>query len=51
MIDEVNKKNPNEIIEILIDNMWLPALATDLRILDKETNLRRVEAIRLRKLN
>ena len=48
--DEVNEKNKDEIIEILIENMWIPAMATDLRIMNKDNDLVRVEAIRVRKL-
>ena len=48
--DEAHQANPNEVIEILIDNMWIPAMATDLRIMNKEADLVKVKAIRVRKL-
>jgi hypothetical protein len=49
--DEVaNKSKHKKIIEILVDNVWIPAMATDLRIMNRDTNLVRVEAIRVRKL-
>lgn len=50
VIDQINEANKNEIIEILIENIWLPAMATDLRIMDKQAELIRVKAIRVRKL-
>ena len=48
--DEVNKANKDEIVEILVSNMWMPAMATDLRIMNRDTDFVRVEAIRVRKL-
>ena len=48
--DEVNQADENEMIEILVDNMWIPAMATDLRIMNKEADLVEVKAIRVRKL-
>ncbi len=37
-------------IEILIDNMWIPTMATDLRIFNRNNELIRVQAIRVRDL-
>lgn len=37
-------------MEILVDNMWILAMATDLRIMNKNTDFVRVEAVRVRKL-
>ena len=37
-------------IELLIDEMWIPAMATDLRIFNKDDELIRVKAIRVRDL-
>lgn len=51
MIDEVNENNKNELVEILIENIWIPAMATDLRIMNKEAELVKVKAIRVRKLD
>ena len=35
--DQVSEKSTGkEIIEILIDNIWIPAMATDLRIMNKD---------------
>lgn len=49
--DEVRiKSKGKQIIEILIDNVWIPALATDLRIMNKDCELVRVKAMRVRKL-
>ena len=48
--DLVNENNKNEMIEILIENIWIPAMATDLRIMNKEAELIKVKAIRVRKL-
>jgi hypothetical protein len=51
IIDEVSTiSNGKEIVEILIENIWIPAMATDLRIMNKETELVKVKAIRVRKL-
>lgn len=49
--DELNTKTKGEkIIEILIDNLWMPAMATDLRIMNKNRDLVKVKAIRVRDL-
>lgn len=37
-------------IEILVDNVWLPIMATDVRIFTKDNELVRVEEVRVRKL-
>lgn len=50
IIDEVHKKNKEEIVEILIENMWIPAIGTDLRIMNKDCELIRVKAIRIRNI-
>jgi len=48
--DEESEKDPNKMIEILVDNIWIPAMATDLRIFTKDDELKRVKAIRVRDL-
>ena len=52
--DEVNQKNKNEMIEVLVGdsstNVWIPVMATDLRILDRDTEFVKVQAIRVRRL-
>lgn len=49
--DEVNEKSKGkEIIEILVENIWIPVMATDLRIMNRDFDLVRVKAIRVRKL-
>jgi hypothetical protein len=49
--DELSDESHQEqIIEILVDNMWMPAKATDLRIMTKDRALNKVEAIRVRNL-
>jgi len=51
MNDELyNQTKGKKSIEILVDNMWVPALATDLRILNRDHDLVRVQAIRVRDL-
>lgn len=42
--------NGKKIIEVLVDNMWVRAMATDLRIINKNIDLIRVQAIRVRDL-
>ena len=49
--DEVNENNENEIVEILIENIWIPAMAVDLRTMSNDRELTKVKAIRIRKLN
>lgn len=49
-IDEVYKKDKNKMVEILIDNMWIPAIGTDLRIFNRDDELIRVKAVRVRNL-
>ena len=50
--DEVAEKSKDkEIVEILVDNIWIPAMATDLRIMNRNDDLVRVKAIRTRTLN
>jgi len=49
--DEVYEKtNGGQVIEILVSSIWVPAMATDLRIVNKNIDLVRVEAIRVRDL-
>ena len=48
--DQVNEKNNKEIVEILVDNIWIPAMTTDLRIMNKDCELVKVKEIRVRKL-
>ena len=50
IIDHVNKKNKNEIIEVLIENVWIPAFATNLIIITKDGETKPVKEIRIRKL-
>ena len=38
----------NKVIEVLIDNVWILAIGTDLRILNKNDDLVRVEAVRVK---
>ena len=52
MKDLVYKKSKGkEVVELLIDNVWVPAMATDLRIINKLNDLVRVEEIRVRTLH
>ena len=55
IVDEVQKQSKGkEIIEVLIDEknikIWVPAMATDLRIMTKDYELNKVRALRVRKL-
>jgi hypothetical protein len=51
IIDEVLKQSKTrKIIEILIDNSWIPACVTDLRIMNNDRELVRVKALRVRKI-
>ena len=43
------KSKGEEVIEILVDNIWIPAMATDLRIMNKDADLVKVKEIRVRK--
>jgi hypothetical protein len=47
LADETHQE---QIIEILVDNLWMPANATDLRIMTKDRALNKIEAIRVRHL-
>lgn len=49
--DQVNEESKgSKIVEILIDNIWIPVMATDLRIMNKEAELVKVKEIRVRNL-
>ena len=54
IIDHVmNKTNGKEMIEVLIEDgvkIWIPASATDLRIMNKDRELVKVKEIRVSKL-
>ncbi len=56
MIIDHESKNSNgdKIIEVLTTNgeisVWVPAMATDLRLMDKNCDLVRIEEIRVRNL-
>lgn len=43
------KSEGEEVIEIFVDNIWIPAMATDLRIMNKEAELVKVTELRIRK--
>jgi len=49
--DEVQEENPNKIIEVLVENMWLPAQVLDIRLVNRDFELKRIEAIRVRDLS
>ena len=49
----MNKTNGKEMIEVLIEDgfkIWIPASATDLRIMNKDRELVKVKEIRVSKL-
>lgn len=48
--EEWTKSKEKRMIEILVENMWVPAAAVDLRIMNNERELIKVEALRVRKL-
>lgn len=50
ILDHEHKKTDgSKWVEILVNGVWTPACATDLRILDNNQNLVRVTEIRVRK--
>ena len=48
--DHENKKDKNKIIEVFVDGVWVPAMATELRIINRDLEVKKVEEIRVRKL-
>ena len=51
IIDHTNKADENKMIEVLVDNVWVPAMATALKIITTDLEVKTVKEIKVRDLN